>query len=788
MEFNYNLYPGKERKIIEFENTDIEPKITIVTAYYNGHKYIDETINSVLNQTFPYWEWLIVNDGSTNEASIKKLKEIEKIDKRISVINKENGGLAETRDYGANRASKSSEYLFFLDDDDVINKTYLECAYLTLETNKDAAWAYTDLVNFGGQEFLWAKYFNSEIEQKENLLVATALIRKKDFFEVNGYELREKAVNEDWNLWLKLLSKEKFPVRMDFVGFWYRKKIKEESELERSKENYKRAQEIIKNTAKTITKKVKAIQYPKQDYNWDILEDLKIDIPIRKKDNKIHVLLIFPWLSMGGADKFNLDFIKGLSKNNYEFTIITTEPSINVWRQQFEEFATIYDLTTFLDRKYWASFMNYIIKKEKIDIIMNSNSTFGYASLPYIKACNPQVPIMDYIHMEEWYNRNGGFSRDSSNLGNILEKTLVCNTNSKNILINHFGRKEESVETVYIGVDSEKFNPNNFNKNELLKKYNININAENKIIGFIARIDFQKRPYLLMKIIKKLKQNRNDFIVIIAGDGPLLADVKKIAKKYNIESNIKFLGSISSTSEIYAMCDITLNCSIKEGLALTSYESLSMGVPVISANVGGQAELISDSVGAIVPCLQKEEDILNYNYSENEINNYVNAINKVLNNIDFYKNNARKVILEKFSIEKMVIKMDEIFKDISKKGITKSMEDYKDISKELITKYLMLHSTEYEWLCKQLNLALFGEENFDVSEVSEEAQSQNQNNLKTKIIKLTVKLHIYIECKIIYKIFKQIWQCIKNTIKSILELFKQISRRFLNLFKIRGKK
>ena len=83
--FNYQLQPGKERKILKFKETEFEPKITIITAYYNGHKYIDQTINCVLNQTFPFWEWIIVNDGSTNKESIEKLKEIEKIDKRIKV-------------------------------------------------------------------------------------------------------------------------------------------------------------------------------------------------------------------------------------------------------------------------------------------------------------------------------------------------------------------------------------------------------------------------------------------------------------------------------------------------------------------------------------------------------------------------------------------------------------------------------------------------------------------------------------------------------------------------------
>ena len=193
--FNYQLHPGRKRKVIEWEENDIKPEITIITAYFNGEQYIDETICSVLNQTFPYWEWIIVNDGSTKEESIAKLKEIEKIDNRIRIVSKENSGLAATRDYGASLANENSKYLLFLDDDDLIQETYLECAYWTLQTNTEASWAYTDVVNFEGMEFKWVKWFDSEIEKKENLLVATALIRKKDFLE------RKKTSSNEF-LWI----------------------------------------------------------------------------------------------------------------------------------------------------------------------------------------------------------------------------------------------------------------------------------------------------------------------------------------------------------------------------------------------------------------------------------------------------------------------------------------------------------------------------------------------------------------------------------------------------------
>ena len=71
MKVDYNLFPGRERKANHnFEEK--EPIVSIITPYYNTNKYIDTTVNSVLNQTFPYFEWIIVDDGSTNQEDIDK--------------------------------------------------------------------------------------------------------------------------------------------------------------------------------------------------------------------------------------------------------------------------------------------------------------------------------------------------------------------------------------------------------------------------------------------------------------------------------------------------------------------------------------------------------------------------------------------------------------------------------------------------------------------------------------------------------------------------------------------
>ena len=499
---------------------------------------------------------------------------------------------------------------------------------------------------------------------------------------------------------------------MSYYGQWYRRK--ENGELKRAKENQKKSKEIIEKTASKVTKIVNAVQYPKQDYNYDLIPDTvdNIKLPKTKTSNKINILMFFPWMITGGADRFNLSLINGLDKEKYNVIVILTEPNKNVLRQEFEKHAIVYDLTSFINQKYWLAFVNYIIEKEDINVIFNSNSKFGYYVLPYLKARYSKLPIIDYIHMEEWYNRNGGYSRYSSMLDSIIDKTLVCNENSKNILQEHFGRREEDIKTVYVGVDEDEFDPAKYNKEKLLEKYSLDKNKH--ILSYICRISEQKRPILLLAIINKLKEVRKDFKVLVVGEGNLLSKMKAKAKELNLDDYIQFLGNIEQTEEIYKISDLTINCSIKEGIALTSYESLSMGVPIVSSNVGGQAELIDENTGILITCRQNEKDIYKEEYNQEEVNDFTNAIVEILNNLDKYKENCRKRILDNFTLKSMIKNMLKIIEDVYKEPSNEKInngEDLKNninITKEFITINMMNDKIEYEWECKEYEKKVYG--------------------------------------------------------------------------------
>lgn len=690
--FDFKLEPGRFREK-NLSINDGKPLISIITAYYNSKEYIMQTANSVFNQTFPYWEWIIVNDGSTEEGTKEILEELAKKDKRIKVYYQENQGRLVARDIAISKTT--TDIIYMLDSDDILDKTLFECGYWTLFTNPDATWAYCNCVTFGGEEFLYKPYFNSEREKKENLLIGSCFIRKDKLLEIGGYNVVHKDVHEDWHLWLRMLEKGYFPIKMNYYGFWYRRrKGSVLHTINTNKKKDKLANKVIKEQAKKIEHYVQAIQYPvSTGYNsfntypktfaWDRNQ-------INVKGEKKRLLFIFPWFTVGGADKFNYDLISRLDKDKYDITIITTEPTDYIWRQKFEQVSNeVYDLTTFLHRQNWASFIHYIIKSRNIDFVMQSNSYYGYYVLPWLKAEFPEVIFTDYIHAHDWSWRAGGYPRESVAISRLLDKTYTCNNYVQTIMTDYMGRTHNNIQTVYIGVDTEEFseekvNFNNYSELEKLK--------DKKVILFPCRIVELKRPIFILEVLKEICQKRDDVVLLVVGDGEQLGDMKDFSKKLGLENNVIFTGMQDDVKPCYKAADVTVICSLTEGLALTAYESLAMSVPVITSDVGGQAELVDSSCGKVIPLKQSvEKDLFNRDYDKKEIQDYVDAILEIFENKNYeqIKKNCRKKIVEKFSVEKMVKDMDKSISSLIEIGTN---VDIRLLNKEIYEQYLVMYN------------------------------------------------------------------------------------------------
>lgn len=94
-------------------------KISVIVPVYNVEKYIEKCIRSIMEQILEEIEIIVVNDGSTDN-SYEIIKEYLKIDNRIKLVNKKNGGLSSTRNIGINYSK--GEDITFVDEDDYIDK------------------------------------------------------------------------------------------------------------------------------------------------------------------------------------------------------------------------------------------------------------------------------------------------------------------------------------------------------------------------------------------------------------------------------------------------------------------------------------------------------------------------------------------------------------------------------------------------------------------------------------------------------------------------------------------
>lgn len=115
----------------------MKPLVSIITTSYNYEKYIKQTIESVLNQTYENWEYIIIDDGS-KDNSINIIKEYSNTNKKIKLFthpNHENKGIIESLKLGINNAK--GDYIVFLESDDYLSNNYIQKKIDYLLNNKD---------------------------------------------------------------------------------------------------------------------------------------------------------------------------------------------------------------------------------------------------------------------------------------------------------------------------------------------------------------------------------------------------------------------------------------------------------------------------------------------------------------------------------------------------------------------------------------------------------------------------------------------------------------------------
>lgn len=185
------------------------PSITVLMSVFNGALFLHEAIESVLNQTFTDFEFIIVDDGSLDN-SVEIIRRCQLQDPRISLISKTNTGLADSLNHGIQKAR--GEWIARLDADDLCEPTRLAKQILLAEKNPNLVFIGTGLtiINEKGTKKTIYNYPERHQDLLKQLQIAgkfpphsSAFYLTKVVRALGGYRPRIKR-SQDLDLWLRL--------------------------------------------------------------------------------------------------------------------------------------------------------------------------------------------------------------------------------------------------------------------------------------------------------------------------------------------------------------------------------------------------------------------------------------------------------------------------------------------------------------------------------------------------------------------------------------------------------
>jgi len=198
-------------------------KVTIIIPCYNAAQHLGEAVDSALAQTWRDLEVIIVDDGSTDPATLRLLEEARW--PRTRIFHQSNAGPAAARNRAVREAT--GEYILPLDADDTIDPTYVEKAVVVLDARPEVGCVYCKGMKFGAESGPWdLPPYRLEELVVDNVIFVTALYRKADWRAIGGYDEALRHGVEDYDFWVKMVASGKEVVQLDEYLFNYRVQLK----------------------------------------------------------------------------------------------------------------------------------------------------------------------------------------------------------------------------------------------------------------------------------------------------------------------------------------------------------------------------------------------------------------------------------------------------------------------------------------------------------------------------------------------------------------------------------
>ena len=312
---------------------------------------------------------------------------------------------------------------------------------------------------------------------------------------------------------------------------------------------------------------------------------LKIEFMDRSVKHK-PVVFVFPaFMAVGGVERNTIEVMRNL-KDKFDFVVITWEnhtTQLGSLFHQLDDICIAYlDLAQVSSPQFYLGNLESLNKVYDPDIIWVPNSNPWY--FDNLSAIRKIFEGKSMIAQDVYDTENGWVRKYDDPEVKNYDRYIAINQKIKDVFIKKYGLAEEKIDLIYSSINVEKINSLKFDRKKVLSKYGLSADKLN--FAFIGRLVEQKQPLEFVKLAKKIISTNENANFIMVGDGVLGDRVDKLIGECNFKDRFKRIKFIDSLYEFTKAMDGLIVTSIYEGLPIVAIESMCLGTPIMTTDVG----------------------------------------------------------------------------------------------------------------------------------------------------------------------------------------------------------
>ena len=358
----------------------------------------------------------------------------------------------------------------------------------------------------------------------------------------------------------------------------------------------------------------------------------------------------------GHINSFHLPYLKMFKENGYEVHVATND-DVPIQYCDVHHNRSLGRNPLKIDNLKAIKQLKKIINKEKFDIV-HCHTPMGsvVARLAAKEARKNGTRVIYTAHGYHFYK---GAPLINWLLYYPVEKWLAKYTDTQITITQEdydLAKKKFKIKDLHlvhgVGLDEEKFKIEITEEEKRKLKEKLKIDNESTVCTYVAELNKNKNQQLLIKAIKRLKDDNNNVTLLLVGKGKYEQRLLKLIKKLNIEDNVKMLGYRSDIVKILSITDIYLASSLREGLPVNVMEAMYMGLPIIAVDNRGHRELVQHNENGFI--------VEQNSAMENNMSSYLNLlVNDKKLREKFGKNSNEKV--KEYTLKNVIENMKKIY-------------------------------------------------------------------------------------------------------------------------------